>query len=808
MASTLRRNAPVSLDIRQLHEVIDQYDDYDIKIHQAAKWYAANKVMIVPFMPYGYPKGLSQRHATYSLEKIEEWFHPTEGKFPGASIAMAHGGQSGFCAIDLDVKPAKPAEDGKPAKPAVDGISNLIDLQMVHGSYDDGEGEALQTLMATTPSGGKHLIFRYHPEVISNAEEAYPGIDTRGGLKKNPAENGGITFVEPSRSLKDGVNGPYRWDENIGDIKEMPPWLVDVLNGRTPQKKGGMQLQESYTQSAMGDHGEGRDRNIYVDLLRFVGIGYDEDQLWELMPEILNRMDPPDEDMVRRKIESVINSDAFAKSKVEQKTKQQVASIDLILDNKERIVKCVENLEIILASPIFEHEYGTIEYDEFSKKFIINKKPLASMVDWSIGIQSWIARKFKVDFPKTDVRDRVEYMAYSKPHANVAREYMLGCMETPDTGQQSQSFWGSKRRGPGPAFYRLCNEVMDLSNPDLHPNYTLETKEAYEGFLWFWLQGVVARACVPGCKMEIVLNIFGGQGIGKSLFFRALCPNPKWFTDSIQDSIVSGGQNNRDELMKLHGKIIVEMPELSPIKSGGKSADDKLKQFVSTQEDNMRLPYGHDSVDCPRTCALAGTSNNRDVYRDSTGARRFVSIDHGNTSIKLGDQANGVLAQIRKELWGEIARSFNPGELESYGSEVSGFGGELLVAIPPQLRDNQARINNAHRYEEIGVQEVIEWMSDKTRVTWNEIVAFAKTVPGLRDAKESMIMSMSRKLLSNDPAYEFKKRITRHDEEGKKQKANCWVNSNLQVEKDHGAGIPAPDHWSKKENEEKDAPEY
>jgi predicted P-loop ATPase len=308
--------------------------------------------------------------------------------------------------------------------------------------------------------------------------------------------------------------------------------------------------------------------------------------------------------------------------------------------------------------------------------------------------------------------------------------------------------------------------------------------------------------------MEIVLNIFGGQGIGKSLFFRALCPNPRWFTDSIQDSIVSGGQNNRDELMKLHGKIIVEMPELSPVKSGGKSADDKLKQFISTQEDNMRLPYGHDSIDCPRTCALAGTSNNRDVYRDSTGARRFVSIDHGNVSIKLGDQANGVLALIRRELWGEVARSFQPGELSSYGSEVSGFGGELLVAVPPQLRLSQSTINDSHRFEEIGIQDVMEWMQDKTRVSWGEIVTFAKTVPGLRDAKESMIMAMVRKLLSNDPSFEFKKRITRHDEEGKKQKMNCWVNMNLQIEKDHQPGVPVPEHWSKLTGEPGEKPEY
>ncbi len=578
---------------------------------------------------------------------------------------------------------------------------------------------------------------------------------------------------------------------------------MDVLNGRTPQKKGGIQLQEAYIQSAPGEHGDGRDRNIYCDLLRFVGIGYDEDQLWGLMPQILERMDPPDEIMVRRKIESVIGSDAFAKSKVEQKTKKQVASVSLIRDGKDRVIRCVENLETILLSPIFEHEYGTIEYDDFTQNFIRNKEPMASAVDWSIGIQSWISKKFKVDFTKTDIRDKVEHLAYTKPHANLAKEYMLSTLQTPDSGQQQQDFWGSKRLGPGPAFYRLCYEVLDLNNKQLHPNYTDETRQAYEGFLWFWLQGVAARACVPGCKMEIVLNIFGSQGIGKSLFFRNLCPDPAWFTDSLQDSIVGGGQNNRDELMKLHAKIIVEMPELNPIKRGGKSADDKLKQFISAQSDNMRRPYQPDSIDYPRTCALAGTSNNRDVYRDSTGARRFVSIDHGGISIRVGDQDSGVFDLIRNQLWGEVVRSFRPGELEGFNSK------NLLVAIPPKLRESQNKVNDSHQFEEIGSQDILDWMQDKTRVTWVEIVNYAKTIPGLRDTKEQYIMAMIRKELSNNPDFEYKKRCMRHNEDGKSEKTNYWQNLKHPLEVYYIPGKPAPEHWSAYTNsEDKSEPEY
>jgi hypothetical protein len=778
MVATQRRNAPTSMDVASFRASIDTATNHNERIYRAAIWYAENGFSIVPFMPYGYPKGLSQRHATFKKAKIEEWFHPINGAFPGANIAMAHGGQAGFCAIDLDTKDS-------------DGIQNLADLMSMYGSYNDSEGEDLQTLMASTPSGGRHLVFRYHPEVISNSESFIAGIDARGGLKKNPLENGGITFVEPSISIKKGLEGKtYRWDAELTEIRDIPQWLVDLLNGRKPEVSGGgIKLQDAYIQSGAGDHGEGRDRNIYMDLMRFAGIGYNEEQLWALLPDILARMDPPDEAMVKRKIESVINSDAFRNSKDEIKTKAQVAGIKLLQTDKGTILKCIENLETILMSPLFSHEYGLIEYDDFTQNFVKDKVPIAGVVDWSIGIQSWIARKFKLDYGKMEVRDIASNLAYSKPHANVAREYMLDCGEQLSY-ETEPDFWGSKRRGPGPAFFRLCTEVLDLGNPNLHPGYTTDTRDAYIGFLWFWMQGIVARACVPGCKMEMVLNIFGNQGIGKSLFFRDLCPVPGWFTDSIQDSIAGGGQNTKDELMKLQAKLIVEMPELNPIKRGGKSGDDKMKQFISTQIDNFRNAYGVDAVDHPRTCALAGTSNNNDVYRDSTGDRRFISIDHGSHPIRVGDIDNGVMAEIRTDLWGELVNSFNYGELELPWNK-------LQVSVPPLLRVKQNEINGAHRFEEIGIKDVIDWLEDKSRVTWAEILLFSRGVPGLRDAKESVIMTMVRKELSNLDHWSFKKRYTRHDERGDKEKTNFWVNTQSVLEEHSAAGVTAPPHWSK-----------
>ena len=45
--------------------------------------------------------------------------------------------------------------------------------------------------------------------------------------------------------------------------------------------------------------------------------------------------------------------------------------------------------------------------------------------------------------------------------------------------------------------------------------------------------GALRRVYEPGCKFEYVLTLVGGQGIGKSTFFRFLAIQDKWFTDDL-----------------------------------------------------------------------------------------------------------------------------------------------------------------------------------------------------------------------------------------------------------------------------------
>ncbi len=55
----------------------------------------------------------------------------------------------------------------------------------------------------------------------------------------------------------------------------------------------------------------------------------------------------------------------------------------------------------------------------------------------------------------------------------------------------------------------------------------------YEVLLLFML-GAVTRVFKPGTKFEVMLCLVGGQGAGKSTFFRFLAVRDEWFSDDLR----------------------------------------------------------------------------------------------------------------------------------------------------------------------------------------------------------------------------------------------------------------------------------
>ena len=71
-----------------------------------------------------------------------------------------------------------------------------------------------------------------------------------------------------------------------------------------------------------------------------------------------------------------------------------------------------------------------------------------------------------------------------------------------------------------------------------------------------FLLGAIKRVFQPGCKFETMLCLVGGQGAGKSTFFRLLAVKDEWFSDDLRRL------DDDNVYRKLQGHWIIEMSEM------------------------------------------------------------------------------------------------------------------------------------------------------------------------------------------------------------------------------------------------------
>ena len=137
--------------------------------------------------------------------------------------------------------------------------------------------------------------------------------------------------------------------------------------------------------------------------------------------------------------------------------------------------------------------------------------------------------------------------------------------------------------------------------------------------LRLFLLGAIHRAFCPGCKFEVMLCLVGGQGAGKSTFFRLLAVKDEWFSDDLRKL------DDDNVYRKLQGHWIIEMSEM--IATANAKSIEEIKSFLSRQKETYKVPYETHPADRKRQCVFCGTSNTLDFLPlDRTGNRRFVPV--------------------------------------------------------------------------------------------------------------------------------------------------------------------------------------
>lgn len=161
------------------------------------------------------------------------------------------------------------------------------------------------------------------------------------------------------------------------------------------------------------------------------------------------------------------------------------------------------------------------------------------------------------------------------------------------------------------------------------------------------LLSAVARVFDPGCKVDYCLILHGAQGLGKSSYFRALAG--EFFTDSM-----GGLDNIKDDLMIMHRSWFAEWSEADQVFVGANKAE-RIKRFVSTQEDAFRIPYGRSTHSFKRRGILCGTTNRDDWANDPSGNRRFPVLSPPSINTEW-IEAN------RDRIWARVMVEYRKGQ--------------------------------------------------------------------------------------------------------------------------------------------------
>jgi predicted P-loop ATPase len=301
------------------------------------------------------------------------------------------------------------------------------------------------------------------------------------------------------------------------------------------------------------------------------------------------------------------------------KSLQVVATTGLPKANLFNLVTIFEN------DPVYIEQFV---YDTFSEKLTIQNFEAADHIDTNINFD--IQSRYRFDAPTTLVREAV--FAVARHHeTHRIREYLTGLT------------WDGIERLP-----YLMSRGFRATSPDPDLMSAAGVKFCISAVARVLEPRASDGQGGPGCKVDTIIVLIGRQGSKKSSAFAALA-SPEWFSDTHMDL------TNKDAYLQIQGVWIYEMSELDALR---RADVNRVKAFISSQNDNFRPPYGKYTSKRPRQVVLVGTTNEDEFLTDPTGSRRFVPM-----RIPEGVEADlEWIREKRDQLWAEAVVRYYEGE--------------------------------------------------------------------------------------------------------------------------------------------------
>jgi predicted P-loop ATPase len=249
-----------------------------------------------------------------------------------------------------------------------------------------------------------------------------------------------------------------------------------------------------------------------------------------------------------------------------------------------------------------------------------------------------------------------------------------------------------------------------------------------------WLKAAVARIFHPGVKFDNMLVLVGKTGCGKSTLLERL--GREWYSGTLVSL-----DNIRQASAQMQGAWIIEDPELVGIMSSGVA---NAKGFLSKTTDDFIAPYGRHKVYRKRQCVFAGTTNEHDFLRDSTGERRYWVILVQGVEDPSRMPFTYLTSQVVDQIWAEVLTLYKSDptlilsrELEEQLREVQKAYKEIDVweetiqtfldmPVPVGYRSLPIDTLDGYYYNAQGVAELdSEALEERTVVCFDDICRWA-----------------------------------------------------------------------------------
>lgn len=165
-----------------------------------------------------------------------------------------------------------------------------------------------------------------------------------------------------------------------------------------------------------------------------------------------------------------------------------------------------------------------------------------------------------------------------------------------------------------------------------------------------FFEGLVMKVKNPNIKFDRVLDLVGGQGVGKTWIMYKLAGFGQFYTDSITSF------SDKDSLLEMTKNLIINDDEMTIT---NKTSFEELKSFISKTSISVRKAYARSSRDYAKGFVLVRSTNNQEYLRDKTGNRRFMTmvVDSGKRTKNVSDMTEEEVKQILGEAMHEFGRN-------------------------------------------------------------------------------------------------------------------------------------------------------